>query len=549
MQKNCFSKNMKVVSTAKNNYQINYCAKNRAKNSHIIEVEAPDGTKLAKIPDTPIVTAPAQLSIMHMHDFHGQSIRMERAHTVSKAFDDGTLPISDSVVDKDMPVDKLKLCSGDMFMGSNPEEMALVNEFLNLTGTDALTLGNHECDSPIKKFAKKVKSHKYKIISTNIHPGRHNPMEKIKTGSFIIDVNGNKYGIIGASPVDIMEHSRIPEDTSKLHVDDLDSTINEILLDINEMKKKKVNKIILLSHLGIDIEQYLAQNISDIDIILGGHTHTLFKDIQEGQNLFKSPKGEPVIILQAGKDGQYINIPNVRFNKLGQITGVNYNVISTDNFERSAEAKDKFDRIIKPVVLGKVKEVGEMPENLYVNENQNCDFILDCVRGELDTDIAIMNASPTRNTFSKGNLEMRDLKAVSQFPNKVVVIEATEREIVSAIQERARKTMTSADSKPGLLQVSGLEYEIEQQTGELKSLRHIDRNGKKKEIDVKNPTDKTYTVAIDDFCAKTNGETIKERFAKPLKVTNMNLNEFVVQSLEKQTSPIKINTDGRIKVV
>ena len=528
--------------------QVNFNGKKHKSMPAILEVEAPDGSVLSEVPDTPIVTKPAQLSVLHMHDFHGQSIRMERALTISESFDNGTLPVADSVMDKNMPTDKLKLCSGDMFRGSNPEEMTLVNEFLNLVGADALTLGNHECDSPMADFAKEVKSHNYKIISTNIHPEKQNKMNKLKTGSFIIKINGNKYGVIGASPVDIMEHTKIPKEVSQLHVDDLDSTINEIRLDINEMKKHKVNKIILLSHLGINLEQYIAQNVNDIDLILGGHTHTLFKGIKEGENLFKSPKGEPVLIMQSGKDGQYVGIPNIRFNEFGQIVGINYNTISTDDYERSPVAKKKFDKIIKPDVLGKVDYAEKLPENLYANENPNCDFITDCIRKELNTDIAIMNSSVTRNSFSEGNLEMRDLKSVSPFPNKVVVIKATESELVSAIQERARKTMTSSNNKPGLLQVSGLKYEIEQKTGDLISLKYLNRNGKDVDINIKHPSDKTYTVAIDDFCAKSIGEDIKNRFLNPIKVTNKTQNELVIQSLKKQKKPVQIKTDGRITI-
>lgn len=533
---------MHLTSILHNYHSNNYPPKK------ITEVEAPDGTKLLEMPDIPIVTAPAQLSVMHMHDFHGQSVRMERALTIGKSFDEGTLPVSDSIMNKYMPTDKLKLCSGDMFLGSNPHEISLVNEFLNLVGADALTLGNHECDSPMAKFAKKIKSHKYKIISTNIHPEKQNKMNKIKSGSIIIEINGNKYGVIGATPVDLMEHTKIPQETSQLHVDDLKSTIKEIRLDINEMKKHKVNKIILLSHLGIDLEQHIAQNVNDIDVILGGHTHTLFKSIKEGENLFKSPKGEPVLIMQSGKDGQFIGVPNIRFNEFGQITGVNYNTVRTDDFERSPVAKKKFDKIIKPVVLGKINYAEQLPDNLYTNENPNCDFIMDCVRDELNTDIAVMNSSVSRNNFSEGPLEIRDLNAVSRFPNKVSVIKLTEGELVSAIQERSRKTMTSVNNKPGLLQVSGLNYEIDRNTGNLISLKYLDKNGKNIDVDINHPSDKIYTVAIDDFCAKSNGETIKNRFLNPLKVTNQNINDFVIKSLKKQNKPVQIKTDGRITI-
>ena len=473
---------------------------------------------------------------------------MERAHTVARAFDNNEITIAGNTSEENHPVDKLKLSSGDMFMGSDPKEIALVNEFLNFTGIIAIALGNHDCDSPMLEFVKQIQAHNYKIVSTNIHPDTNNPINSIRTGSFIVEVNGNKYGVIGSSPIDLMKHAKVA-DVSELHVDDLDATIKEIKTDINEMKKNKVNKIILLSHMGIDIERHIAQNVNDIDIILGGPTHTLFNNIEEGQNLYQSPKGEPVVIIQSGKDGEHIGALNVKFNEQGQITEINHEVINTDNYKRSPSLRAKFDEIIEPVKLGEISYVGKLPENLYIVENQNCDFILDNIRSELNTDIAVMNASVTRNTFSKGNLELRDLKSVFAFKDSVRVVELSEGELVSMIQERAKKTMTSLKNKPGLLQVSGLKYTINEQTGDLLSLEFIDKNGTNTIIDITNPTDKTYRVAIDEFCAKTNGQAIEKKYSKPLEITNLNASELTIRALKKQTQPIQIKTDGRIKIV
>ena len=105
-----------------------------------------------------IRTNPAQLSLFHMHDFHGQNIRMERAYTAVKQFDNGDLAYQNDVFNKDIPVDKLKLCSGDMFLGENFGEIEVVNEFLNLAGIIADTIGNHECDTEADIFADLTKS-------------------------------------------------------------------------------------------------------------------------------------------------------------------------------------------------------------------------------------------------------------------------------------------------------------------------------------------------------------------------------------------------------
>ena len=78
-----------------------------------------------------------------------------------------------------------------------------------------------------------------------------------------------------------MKHASHPEEISKLKVDDLDATIQEVQDDVNLIKQNGVNKIILLSHLGIDFDRNIAQKVNDLDIILGGHTHTLFKEAKK----------------------------------------------------------------------------------------------------------------------------------------------------------------------------------------------------------------------------------------------------------------------------
>ena len=86
------------------------------------------------------------------------------------------------------------------------------------------------------------------------------------------------------------------------------------------LKKQGVNKIILLSHLGYEKEKQIAQNVSGIDIILGGHTHNMLPDAKKGENLVVSPNGEPVLIIQVGRDGKHVAIPNFQFNPYGLAT-------------------------------------------------------------------------------------------------------------------------------------------------------------------------------------------------------------------------------------
>ena len=495
-----------------------------------------------------IVTKPAQLSLFHMNDFHSQSERMERAYTASEDFKDGKLD-DDEFFDDSMPIDKLKLCSGDMFLGDNPQKIAMVNEFLNSTGVVANVVGNHECDAAIEDFAKLIQGKKYRLVSTNMHPNKEHDINKVISESFITEINGNKYGIIGASPIDFMKHTNRPEQVSSLNMDDLETTIKEIQADIGELKKKGVNKIILLSHLGSDIDVQIAKNINDVDVILGGHTHTLFKDAKLGENVFYSPKGEPVLIVQSGKDGEYIGMPNLKFNEQGQVTEIDYKVLRTDDFERNEEIKARFqDFFGRAELLGTIKSVENLNSNFYINENPHANFMLDCLKDELDTDIAIVNSAGLRSQFTTGDITSYDIDNVSPFNNNIITIQVSEKELLFAIKEKIKETVLSPTKRPGILQVSGLKYEFDKTTGKLLSLKFVDKKGNEKAIDIENPTEQLYSVAINEFSAKDNhsGLGLAEKANNPVRKYEHDIKKFVIDWLKKNKEPICIKTDGRI---
>ena len=71
----------------------------------------------------------------------------------------------------------------------------------------------------------------------------------------------------------------------------------------------------LLSHMGLAKDREIAQKTEGIDVIIGGHTHELVEGIKEGDNLLYSKTGEPVIITEAGRDGNYFGQLNLVFDK------------------------------------------------------------------------------------------------------------------------------------------------------------------------------------------------------------------------------------------
>ena len=488
----------------------------------------------------PTLTKPIDVDIFYIADLHGKMTNMERIGAMAKQFDASK---TNSV--------KLKLASGDILLGSNPMPNKVANHFLNWLGVTANALGNHELDATPEAFAKTLKEAKYELLAINTTVDPNSPMfGKIKP-SKIEEYNGEKFGIIGTAPPDAFERVGTRESLQDIKIDDIDTTIKKVQDEVNNLKSQGINKIIIISHIGKDLDKRLAQETDGIDIILGAHTHDLYKGVKDGDNLVYSKSGQPVILTQIGKDGEYAGILKAKFDEKGHITQIQNNVGRTGTFNRTLPFKIAVESIIgKPEVLGTIKSAPPAPKERLIANNPHGNLIVDAIKNELKTDIAILNAGNLRGYFSVGEVDSRRINDVTPFEDKMMICELTEKQIVDAIKVGG-KSFVNPGHKPGILLVSGLEY-IMTDKGELKELTFTDKQGAKHPIDVNNPsTSKTYTVGCDDFFAyggddylpvNPNPPYVKEKF-------DVDKNVYTANYIKQHNGPIEIKEDDRIKII
>ena len=483
-------------------------------------------------------------SIFYINDLHGQNIRMERMYNAVKQFDTFT----------PQNTDKMKFASGDIMLGEDEKHVKVANKFLNLAGFLATALGNHECDMPTNQFVNVIKDKNYKILGMNINPSENNPVKGMIEKSYIQEINGHKYGIIGLVPNDLSVHVKLQDHLPDLNIEsDFKKSISDLQKEVDKLQQQGVNKIILLSHSGYRHDVELAKSVKGIDIILGAHTHNLLEGIEEDKNLFYSSNGEPIVITQAGRDGKNFGILNVEFNNEGVITKVQNNLGNTDEYGRNLVARNVFESILgKPEKVGEIAYVEKFPKDYMGLENPHCDFIVDAMRSELNTDIAIMNSANIRGQFETGRVDTRDLAIISPFANKVCIVEVSEDEIVNAIKLRTKASMKSSTHRPGIVQVSGLKYKFDI-NGDLLSMNFVDKNGKETPIDINNPRkDKIYTMAADDFCIGNSdggGLNLPHRLENAIKKFDFDKDVVVAEYIKHQQAPIEIRSDGRIEKV
>lgn len=489
----------------------------------------------------PISTGNIRTSIFYINDFHGKTINMERTMSASNTFD------FQSKKDKD--TDTLKLSSGDIMVGEDISINKAAILFQNFIGIKASAIGNHEHD--IQGNADKVLEYvKFNLLSNNIKINPRSPWSKVVKSSVIEEVNGHKYGIIGSTPIDLFTRSKLGPLQKDLTVDDAQETINDIQEEINKLKQQGINKIILLSHLGNDFEKIVATQTSGLDVILGGHSHDLIKDVKEGENLLYGKDGAPVIITQAGKDGKNFGILNLEFDNDGIIKKVQNNIGYTKDFHRNMPLEYIFNKLFKNIkIYGEIKSAPPEPNNLLISPNPHGYFIADCMKKALDCDIALIQSANMRGYFEKGQVDDRILNDILPFKNELYKIKYSEKDIVDAIKFACESSFNSYSNKPGMFYASGLKYALNK-NGQLLSMSYIDKNGKEIPIDINNPRyDKFYTTVINDYCAQGNDKfTMLNRPQQIIQKTGIDSAVCVANIMKNAKMPIEIIDDGRIKI-
>src|SRR5574344_1991791 len=263
-------------------------------------------------------------------------------------------------------------------LGENTKTNIVAEKFLNLCNIMATAIGNHECDISAKALDEFTKDAKYKMVGANVQVDNTTPLSKKIVKSYIQESNGNKYGIIGLMPPDLLTRIKYHDNFKEMHVEDFDKTIKNVQAEVDNLRKQGVDKIIVLSHAGNSNEKRLAKETEGIDVILGGHSHELIKDVKFGENLLTSKSGEPVIITQAGKNGDHFGVLNLEFDKNGVIVKAQNNVSDSKDFTRNPIAKFIFETILgKPEQVGTIGKADPLPKDSLIEENPHASFIAD----------------------------------------------------------------------------------------------------------------------------------------------------------------------------
>ena len=184
-------------------------------------------------------------------------------------------------------------------------------EFMNRMGYDAVTIGNHEFDFGLDNMARIFRMAKFPIVCAN-YDFSGTVVEGLVKPYVILKRNGLKIGIFGVSPA--LEGLVDLEKCNNVKYLDPVEKANETAFLLKH--KKKCDVVICVSHLGWmntteTGDQWLIAQSKDIDLVLGGHSHTSFEQMR----YVKNAEGRTIGVDQNGKNAIYVGRIMLSFDK------------------------------------------------------------------------------------------------------------------------------------------------------------------------------------------------------------------------------------------
>jgi 5'-nucleotidase len=232
------------------------------------------------------------------------------------------------------------LHGGDSFQGTLyfREFQGSANaHLLNLLAPDAMVLGNHEIDAgngPVQAFLNRIQ---FPLLAGNMDLSREDPTKttKLSGHSMLYDYDADTarakvllkpffdrtLAIVGITLDQMALIARPDPDTHFINA------IDTCRRTVQHLKSQGVDHIIVLSHLGLDQDRELAEQVEGISLIVGGHSHTLQGDF-EALGLSHFTYGEKcgnTAIMHAGKYAETIGLADIEFNVDGQLLSLKGN--------------------------------------------------------------------------------------------------------------------------------------------------------------------------------------------------------------------------------
>ncbi|KAI9505371.1 Metallo-dependent phosphatase-like protein [Coemansia spiralis] len=435
--------------------------------------------------------------LVHFNDVHARFLPHD-----SKGNDCDPLSVSDCVGGSAYMrtlVDQLRgardvdhavvLNAGDELQGSIYATLFTGNmsaAILNTFHLDALALGNHEFDRGTDHLARYLAKVTAPAVCANLEFTKDVPQLQMMVQPFTV-VDRHKLGVIGVLTQETMASSMV--DNGARITDPL-RAVNGAVKRLNQMG---ILRIVVLSHLGYEMDQELASNVdAGVSLIVGAHTHSYLALPQSdplAQRAEDSKGTYPTwvtnhndsewqtAVVQAKSYGEYVGYLDLVFNTDGSLDSkltrgkpVAVDFASKESPLRGLEPNKQVEKIMQPFIH-KAQELTRqkigMATQEFTRPTGNRDpeelalgnLIADAmVWADKKLKVAMLGTGALRGALPKGAITKGGLFTVLPYDDSLVAAQLTGAQILDVVRRGLSANNNQSSAVLSTLQVSGLRW-------------------------------------------------------------------------------------------
>lgn len=333
-------------------------------------------------------------------------------------------------------------------------------DLFNKMGVDAVVLGNHEFDFGPEEVKKRIQESHFPWLTANAIGLDGKPFTGDQQ-TIILDVDGIKVGFFGLLTV---ETPNLSDTRKQVCFSPLVYTAKEMIADL---KKQGVDVIVALTHLHTKEDRWLAEELPEISVILGGHDHD--------PETYYSNK---TFIHKSGMNAYYLTRLDLMLEKnenSGKVTVLpSWNVILNKNFPRDPELAFVVDELQSTLEKLAGDPIGVMGMDCDTfsgtvrgGESQFANLVVDALCKYCEADVGFISGGLIRGNkyYKQGNLlTLKSFLTELPFQNIIAMVEMTGSSILEALENGVSKAENKAGRFP---QVSGMQfyYDVNQPVG------------------------------------------------------------------------------------
>ena len=475
-----------------------------------------------------------EIILLHTNDMHGHMFPYENKKIIASPEMVGGFQNMATLIKKERrenPGRVLLLDAGDIAQGTIHSNLSFglpMVELMNHLKYDATVLGNHEFDWGEDRLADIIESADFPVLDSNIVLKEDGTFIKGTKAYTIKEINGVKIGVIGIGCTDTSSFGATT-DINRFYFNSAEETLKNYIPILKYIHKADI--IIALTHLDYEKDRELAENVPGIDIIVGGHSHTVLQEPDVIKN---------TIILQAGSYGAYLGKLKFQYDTEAKKI-ISYEgeliTVSDSEIEDDPEVawmlegyKKKYDTIAEELLGESAVDMNKS----RTEETSIGNLFTDIMKLYGKADVAILNSGGIRANLPAGPITMEKLYEVFPFDNMLVTMDLK--------GEYLRDIMVNCLSGNGsILQVSGINITYDRTKPQKEGLIEFKVNGKPLDPEA------VYKVATADFLVL--GGDGHSNFNKGENVVKVMLIRDAVERYLKTNSPIYSEVEGRINII